>query len=106
MTFFTPTASSEVFAGAGLSGIGWSMVFKIDAIAKLLHCDRWVNREGILAWVNANKVVTLLSTELFNFGIHGVESPSGVTFALGSTVVNIAMIFVVIPLRQLFHREA
>jgi hypothetical protein len=106
MTFFTPTASSEVFAGAGLSGIGWSMIFKIDAIAKLLHCDHWVNRESILAWVNANKVVTLLSTELFNFGIHGVESPSGVTFALGSTVVNIAMIFVVIPIRQLFHREA
>jgi hypothetical protein len=106
MTFFTPTASSEVFAGVGLSGIGWSMVFKIDAIANLLHCQRWVNRESVLAWINSNKVLTLLFTELFNFGIHGVESPSGVTFALGSTVVNIAMIFVVIPLRQLFHREA
>jgi hypothetical protein len=47
-----------------------------------------------------------LFTELFNFGIHGVESPSGVTFALGSTLVNIGMIFVVVPLRQLFRREA
>jgi hypothetical protein len=103
MTFFTPTASSEVFAGAGLSGIGWSMIFKIDTIAKLFRCERWVSRERILAWINANKVVTLLSTELFNFGIHGVESPSGVTFALGSTFVNTIMIFIVIPIRQLMH---
>ena len=37
--------------------------------------------------------ILLLFTEVFNFGIHGVESPSGVTFALGSTVVNTVMIF-------------
>jgi hypothetical protein len=105
MPFFTPTASSEVSAGAGLSLIGWSMVFKIDTIAKLFRCGRWVSKESVLAWINANKVLTLLFTEVFNFGIHGVESPSGVTFALGSTVVNTVMIFFVVPIRQLLHRR-
>src|ERR1017187_5691211 len=105
MPYFRPTASSEVSAGAGLSLIGWSFVFKGDTIAKLFHCSQWVSKEGMLAWINANKVVTLLFTEVFNFGIHGLESPSGVTFALGSTAVNTAMIFVVVPIRQLFHRR-
>jgi hypothetical protein len=106
MSVFTPTASSEFFAGVGLWGVVWSAIYKLESVAKLCHCGRWVNREKILAWINCNKVVTLISTEILNFGVHGVDSPSGVTFALGGTFTNFVMIFIVIPVRQLFHREA
>jgi hypothetical protein len=57
----------------------------------------------MLAWINENKVVTLLMTEVLNFGVHGVESASGVTFALGGTFTNLWMIFVVVPIRQRLH---
>jgi hypothetical protein len=35
-----------------------------------------------------------------NFGVHGIEPASGVTFALGGTFLNIIMIFIVLPLKQ------
>lgn len=93
MTVFTPTASSEFIAGVGLWGVVWSALYKIEPIAKLIHCDKWVNRDRILDWMGDNKALTLIGTECINFGVHGVESASGVTFALGGTFLNFWMIF-------------
>ena len=103
MAVVTPTASSQFFAGIGLWGVIWSGLFKIEYVAKLLRLSRYVNRDRMFEWINQNKVITLLMTEILNFGLHGVESPSGVTFALGGTFTNIWMIFVILPLRQLWR---
>ena len=103
MSMFTPTASSQFAAGIGLWGVIWSAIYKLEHLAAFVRLGRFVNRERILAWINENKVVTLLLTEVLNFGVHGVESASGVTFALGGTFTNLWMIFVIVPIRQRFH---
>ena len=104
MSMFTPTASSSFFAGVGLWGVIWSAVYKIEALAKMCGLGRWVSKERTLEWINSHKVVTLLGTEAFNFGVHGIENPNSTVFALGGTVMNIFMIFVFVPIRNLVHR--
>lgn len=101
MSMFTPTASSSFFAGIGLWSVVWSAVYKIESVAKLLGLGRFVNKERILAWMNSNKVVTLLTTEVINFGTHSPESPNSTAMALGGTLLNAIMIFVVLPIRFL-----
>ena len=99
MSMFTPTASSSFFAGIGLWSVVWSAVYKIESVAKMFGLGRFVNKELILEWINGNRVVTLLSTEVLNFGIHGVENPNSTTMALGGTPLNFIMIFIVVPVR-------
>ena len=100
MSMFTPTASSSFFAGIGVWSVVWSAVYKIEAVAKMLGLGRWVNKELILEWINKNKVVTLIGTEALNFGVHGVENPNSTTMALGGTLLNSVMIFIVVPVRS------
>jgi len=104
MSMFTPTASSSFFAGVGLWGVIWSAVYKIESVAKIVGLGRWVNKEKILAWISGHKVVALLATEAINFGVHGIENPNSTTMALGGTITNLAMIFVVLPTRNLIRR--
>ena len=99
MSMFTPTASSSFFAGIGLWSVVWSAVYKIETVANMFGLGRFVNKELILEWINGNRVVTLLTTEVFNFGVHGIENPNSTVFALGGTAMNFIMIFVVIPVR-------
>ena len=101
MSMFTPTASSSFFAGIGLWGVVWSAVYKIESVAKLFGLGRFVNKERILAWMNSNRVVTLLTTEIINFGTHSPENPNSTAMALGGTLLNVIMIFVVLPIRFL-----
>ena len=105
MSMFTPTASSSFFAGIGLWGVVWSAVYKIEAVAKILGLGRFVNKERILDWMDSNKVVTLLTTEIINFGTHSPESPNSTAMALGGTLLNAIMIFVVLPIRFMIHRR-
>jgi hypothetical protein len=104
-SMFTPTASSSFFAGIGLWSVVWSAVYKIEAVAKMFGLGRFVNKELILEWINGNRVVTLLTTEVFNFGVHGIENPNSTVFALGGTAMNFIMIFVVIPVRFFIRRR-
>ena len=48
--------------------------------------------------VNCHKVITLTTTEVVNYSVHGVSSPLGVTFALGGTIVNVLMVTFVVPI--------
>jgi hypothetical protein len=96
---FTPTAISSGFAGVGMWGVGWSALWKIEAVAKMFGLGRFVNRDLILEWINTNRCVTLIATEVVNFGVHGVENPNSTTMALGGTLINFVMIFIVIPAR-------
>ena len=105
MSMFTPTASSSFFAGIGLWGVVWSAVYKIESVAKLFGLGRFVNKERILAWMNSNKVVTLLTTEIINFGTHSPENPNSTAMALGGTLLNAIMIFAVLPIRFMIHRR-
>jgi hypothetical protein len=101
---FTPTASSSFFAGVGLWGVIWSAVYKIESVAKMFGLGRFVNKDAILSWISGHKVVTLLATEAINFGVHGIENPNSTTMALGGTITNFVMIFIVLPIRNLIHR--
>jgi hypothetical protein len=86
-----------LFAGAVLWLVGWLTFFKVD---KIPYIGRFINRERILNWMLKNKVLTLLCTEIFNFGVHGISNPASVTFALGGTAFNSLMIFLFLPLSR------
>lgn len=100
----TPTASSSFFAGIGLWSVIWSAIYKLDKVAKLIRCDRWISKEATFAWIRDNKVISLLLTEIVNFGTHGITNPASTVFALGGTFVNIIMIFIVVPAQYMAKR--
>ena len=96
----TPSARSSFLAGFCLSIVGWLTLFKLDPLAKFLHVERWIKQETVMNWMSENKVLTLLFTEFFNYGIHGITSTTATTFALGSTAFNAIAIFGGLPLRS------
>jgi len=99
----TPTDKGSGIAGIALASIAWFSLFKLDDVAELCRVQKWVSKEPLFAWITksySNKALTLLLTEIINFSIHGITNPASVLFACGSTIVNAAMIFVGLPLRQ------
>lgn len=101
----TPTDKGSLVAGIGISCLAWLSMFKLDYLAKLLYINRWINQEKIFGWVNRNKSVSLLCTEVVNFTVHGISKPDSVLFALGSTLVNVVFIFIVIPIRAMTGKQ-
>jgi len=98
---FTPSSTSAVFAGMGLWVLFWSLVAKLDSLARLLHVDGFVDRDRFLDWMAEHKGVSLIATELVNIGSHGMGTDSlGVTFSLGGTFINAFVICVILPLRK------
>jgi hypothetical protein len=89
-------------AGFALWLVGWMTFFKAN---KLPYIGRWVNQEKVTQWILENKVLTLLVTEIFNFGVHGISNPASVLFALGGTLFNTLMIFIFLPIRQITKRR-
>jgi hypothetical protein len=103
----TPTDKGSLFAGIGMWALLWGAVAKVDGIPIV---NRFINRDKIFRKISANKSVSLLITEGINFGVHGVSNPTGVIFALGGTIVNAILIFIVAPFvtreQNKKHREA
>lgn len=99
----TPTAQSSAIAGFALWLVGWMTFFKID---HLPFVGKFVNKERCIQWILKNKVLTLLCTEIFNFGVHGISNPASVTFALGGTAFNSLMIFVFLPFGRWQRRKS
>ena len=95
----TPSTKGTFLAGIGLWLIFWAALFKADEIAGAAHVQRWINSARCVRWINRHKSTSLLGTELFNYGSHGLD-PLGVTFALGGTLVNVLMIYAVLPYRE------
>jgi hypothetical protein len=93
----TPSATGSILSGGAFWTIFWSIVNHVNDIPII---GRFVNKDKIYGWVNKNKVLTLTSTEVVNFGIHGVSNPLGVMMAAGGTVINTIVIMALIPLRQ------
>jgi hypothetical protein len=99
MTNLTPSTKSAFLAGIGLWVLLWASLFKSDEIAEVAGIERWFSSERCLNWVRQHKSTTLLGTELFNYGTHGITDPLGVTFAFAGTLVNLLVIFVLLPVR-------
>ena len=91
----TPTAQSSAIAGFALWLVGWMTFFKMDHLPVV---GKFVKKDRAVEWILANKVLTLLCTEIFNFGVHGISNPASVTFALGGTIFNAMMIFIFLPI--------
>jgi hypothetical protein len=96
---FTPTASSTFFPGIGPWSVVSSAVYKIEAVARMFGLGRFANKQLTLEWINTNRAVTLLTTEVINFGIHGVKPPGGTNRASGRTLLSFIMIFIVVSVR-------
>ena len=94
----TPSTKGSFIAGVGLWCLIWASLFKADEIAQAGGFQRWVSSDQCLRWIRQHKSASLLGTELFNYGTHGISDPLGVTFALGGTLVNVLMIYFLLPL--------
>lgn len=95
----TPSSNSAAIAGIGFWSLVWSSVFKLDTLARWLHLPkRLVSTEKVVGFINRNKIITLLFTEAFNYSVHGISNAISVMFALGGTVTNVLVIFLVMPL--------
>lgn len=104
----TPTDKGSGIAGIAFASLAWFSLFKLDHLAKLCRLDRWIKRDKLFTWIvssTSTKSLTLLFTEVVNFGTHGITNPASVLFACGSTIVNIFMIFVGLPLHVKARRE-
>ena len=104
----TPTDRGATIAGVGFASLCWASLFKLNHVAELLHLGRLINQEKIFNWIGGsykNQALSLLITEIINYGTHGITSVTSVMFALGSTVVNAFMILLFIPMRFKFRRE-
>ena len=93
----TPSTKGSFIAGVGLWCLIWASLFKADEIAQAGGFERWVSSDRCLRWIRQHKSASLLGTELFNYGTHGISDPLGVTFALGGTLVNVLMIYFLLP---------
>ena len=95
----TPSARGSFFAGIGLWCLIWAALWKADEIAELGGFQRWVSSERCLRWITKHKSTSLIGTELVNYTHTGLD-PLGVTFALGGTLVNALMIYLLLPMRD------
>lgn len=93
----TPSARSSFIAGVGLWCLIWAALFKADEIAELGDFQRWVNSERCLRWIRNHKSTSLIGTELCNYAHTGLD-PLGVTFALGGTLTNVMVIYLLLPM--------
>lgn len=94
----TPSTKGSFIAGFGLWCLIWAALFKADEIAEAGGLQRWVSSERCLRWIRQHKSTSLISTEILNYSHTGLD-PLGVTFALGGTLVNLLVIFVLLPVR-------
>ena len=93
----TPSLKGSFIAGVGLWCLIWAALFKADEIAELGGFQRWTSSERCLRWIRQHKSTSLISTEILNYSHTGLD-PLGVTFALGGTLVNALVIYLLLPI--------
>jgi hypothetical protein len=93
----TPSTKGSFIAGVGLWVLLWASLFKADEIAQAGGFQRWVSSDRCLRWIRNHKSTSLIGTEIVNYSHTGVD-PLGVTFALGGTLVNVLVIYVLLPM--------
>jgi hypothetical protein len=101
----TPSQKGSFLAGVGLWVLIWASVWKADDIAQAMRIERWFNSVRCIRWIGRHKSASLLGTELVNYGTHGLD-PLGVSFSLGGTLVNVLVIYLLLPcLEKLLPRR-
>jgi hypothetical protein len=101
----TPSQKGSFLAGIGLWLLIWASIWKADDIAHAVRIQRWFNSRRCIHWIDQHKSTSLLGTELVNYGTHGLD-PLGVSFSLGGTLVNVLVIYLVLPcLDRLLRRR-
>lgn len=105
MISVTPTTKGAFLAGLALWIMLWLGLFKLDEVVGNTVLRRWISSEEAIRWVSRHRSTTLLGTELVNYGTHGIINPDGVVFAVGGTLINILMIFLLLPLRSLLKSK-
>jgi hypothetical protein len=95
----TPSTKGSFIAGVGLWVLVWALLFKGDEIAKAGGFQRWVSSDRCLRWIRDHKSTALIGTELCNYAHTGLD-PLGVTFALGGTITNVLVIYVLLPMLE------
>ncbi len=93
----TPSTKGSFLAGIGLWCLLWLSLSKADEIAEAGGFQRWVSSDRCLRWIGEHKSTSLIGTELCNYAHTGLD-PLGVTFALGGTLVNVLMIYLLLPM--------
>jgi hypothetical protein len=93
----TPTAIGALLAGAAFWCLFWAALRKLGKIPVLRD---WLSTARCFAWIRQNQGLAFLMTEAFNFLIHGFNTPVGILFALGGTMVNFLFIFGYLPSRD------
>jgi hypothetical protein len=83
----------------------WLFFIKLDQVAKLCRADGYIRSEKLLDWATEHKTVTFMTTETVNIAkSHFGMDPMGVMFALGGSVVNMVVIFLVLPARKAWRK--
>jgi hypothetical protein len=101
----TPSQKGSFLAGVGLWVLIWASVWRADDIAEAMRIQRWFNFTRCLRWIGRHKSTTLLGTELVNYSARGLD-PLGVSFSLGGTLVNVLVIYLLLPcLEKLLRQE-
>ena len=95
----TPSTKGSFLAGIGLWCLIWASLFKADEIAQAGGFQRWVSSDRCLRWIRNHKSTSLIGTELCNYAHTGLD-PLGVTFALGGTLVNMLVIYLLLPMLE------
>ena len=95
----TPSVRGSFLAGIGLWVLVWALLFKGDEIAQAGGLQRWVSSDRWLRWIRQHKSTSLIGTELLNYTHTGLD-PLGVTFALGGTLVNVLVIYFLLPMLE------
>lgn len=101
---FTPSATSSFVAGSVFWGMVWSILVKVDELARLIGFKNTRYGDRMLIWIRQHKILTVSCTEVVNYTVHGITSPLSVTFALGGTLMNILMVFIIVPIVCKFKR--
>ena len=100
----TPSQKGSFLAGIGLWVLIWASVWKADDIAQAMCIQRWFNSGRCIRWIGRHKSTSLLGIELFNYGTHGLD-PLGVSFSLGGTLVNVLVIYLIVPCLEKLLRQ-
>jgi hypothetical protein len=100
----TPSQKGSFLAGVGLWVLIWASIWKADDIARAMHVQRWFNSGRCIRWIGRHKSTSLLGTELVNYGTHGLD-PLGVSFSLGGTLVNVLIIYLLLPCLEKLLRQ-
>jgi len=98
----TPTFIGSLLAGIACWLLFWYGISHVDSIPYL---NQYLSRKMILEWIRRNPQLALMLTELVNIGLHGVGSAAAVLFTFGGTLVNVAMIFGVVPVQGLISKS-